>query len=189
MAARERSPSSPSAATPAYASRDLPFALPMPSGGQNPSASALAVTPTVYPVSCLLLVPPYPSYDRESLRDGFGQLPAAELLRDFIDGQPDPSSILSRQLGVPTGTAPDGVTVDPCNRFVYVANGGPGNSGNRSALTRSAEPFRCQAARKRTSACCRSTLRPLLFPPATVPGRWRWMRTVISCTWWTRGPE
>jgi len=27
------------------------------------------------------------------------------------------------QVGIPTGYMPDGVTVDPCNRFVYVSNG------------------------------------------------------------------
>jgi DNA-binding beta-propeller fold protein YncE len=32
-------------------------------------------------------------------------------------------------VGIPTGTNPDGVTVDPCNRFAYVANGGGSNNG------------------------------------------------------------
>jgi 6-phosphogluconolactonase (cycloisomerase 2 family) len=32
--------------------------------------------------------------------------------------------------GIPTGAVPSGVAVDPCNRFVYVANAGPGRSQN-----------------------------------------------------------
>jgi 6-phosphogluconolactonase (cycloisomerase 2 family) len=31
-------------------------------------------------------------------------------------------------VGIATGTVPSGVTVDPCNRFVYVSNGQPNNT-------------------------------------------------------------
>src|SRR6202023_3618594 len=49
--------------------------------------------------------------------------------------------------GIPTGSVPSGVAVDPCNRFVYVANTGPGASQNTvsgyticSAINLAAQP-------------------------------------------------
>jgi DNA-binding beta-propeller fold protein YncE len=42
----------------------------------------------------------------------------------------------SSEPGIPTGSIPSGVAVDPCNRFVYVANAGPGSNQNTvSAFT------------------------------------------------------
>jgi len=102
--------------------------LPMPSGGQNPSASALAVTPTVYPqlfAPCSAFTPP--TSENLYVTDSVNYL----LLNYSISSTGSLTLVPTQStVGVPTGTAPDGVTVDPCNRFVYVANGGPGNSGN-----------------------------------------------------------
>jgi 6-phosphogluconolactonase (cycloisomerase 2 family) len=106
-----------------------PFPLPLPSGGQNPSASALAVTPTIYPT---LYAPcsgfAVPTTENLYVTDVVNYL----VLNYSVSSSgslelTEPSPGVS---GVPTGTAPDGVTVDPCNRFVYVANGGPSNNGN-----------------------------------------------------------
>ena len=61
-----------------------PFLLPPQTGGIIPSASALAVTPTVYPPAFALCSPNVPPTTREPLRNGFGQLPGPELLRLFV---------------------------------------------------------------------------------------------------------
>lgn len=94
-----------------------PFPLPAQTGGTTPSASALAVTPTVYPAAyaiCSGNVPPTSEnlYVTDSVNymvlnypvSSTGTLPAY------------PTSMNA------TGTTPTGVTVDPCNRFVYVSN-------------------------------------------------------------------
>jgi len=94
-----------------------------------PDPLALAVSSTVYPLQygyCSGFTPP--TTENLYVPDSTGYL----LLNYAV------SSTGSLQLqepapgvpGVPTGNTPDGVAVDPCNRFVYVSNGGPGNSGN-----------------------------------------------------------
>jgi DNA-binding beta-propeller fold protein YncE len=118
-----------------------PFVLPV--GGTNlippspctntvtcPSPLALAVTPTVYPPLygyCSGFTPPTTEnlYVPDSTNN--------TLLNYTVDpsaGTLTLVSVLTPTMGVPTGTTPDGVAVDPCNRFAYVGNGGPGNSGN-----------------------------------------------------------
>jgi hypothetical protein len=104
-----------------------PFELPIPEGGQAPSASALAVTPTIYPPAfslCSGSTPPTTenlfvtdSLNYVVLNYSVASSGALTLV------PPTPGTI-----GVATGTVPSGVAVDPCNRFVYVSNGEPNNS-------------------------------------------------------------
>jgi DNA-binding beta-propeller fold protein YncE len=105
-----------------------PFALPAQAGGTTPSASALAVTPTIYPPAyapCSANVPPTTE-----------NLYVTDSLNYFVLNYSVSSSgaltlvPTSSMPGVPTGNIPAGVTVDPCNRFVYVANSGSSTNGN-----------------------------------------------------------
>ena len=116
-----------------------PFALPGEStasggsaaSGSAPSASALAVTPTVRPIQFAPC-------------SGQAPLTAEHLyVTDSVNGvllnyTVSSSGVLSlvpvsiTLPGVTTGTTPSGVAVDACGQFVYVANGG---SNNVSAYT------------------------------------------------------
>jgi DNA-binding beta-propeller fold protein YncE len=100
-----------------------PFPLPPQVGGQPPSPSALAVTPTLYPAAfapCSATTPP--TTENLYVTDSLNYV--------VYNASVSSSGALSfvSQVGVPTGTVPSGVTVDPCNRFVYVSNGQPNNS-------------------------------------------------------------
>jgi 6-phosphogluconolactonase len=113
-----------------------PFALPVEPGGNTPSASALAVTPTVYPVQfsyCSGHTPP--TTENLYVTDSTNYV----LLNYSVDpstGALTPKPISISEPGIPTGSVPSGVAVDPCNRFVFVSNGGPGsNQNNVSAYT------------------------------------------------------
>jgi 6-phosphogluconolactonase (cycloisomerase 2 family) len=113
-----------------------PFALQSPQGGQSPSASALAVSRTVYPqlyAYCSGFTPP-PTEDLY-VTDSINYL----VLNYKVDPSAGTLSLLGVSTTVPgvaTGPVPDGVAVDPCNRFVYVANAGSGNNANSvSAFT------------------------------------------------------
>lgn len=107
-----------------------PFTLPLPAGGQTPSALALAVTPTVVPPLysvCSAFTPAASeslyvtdSVNYELLDYSVNQSTGALTLVPFSTAAP----------GISTGPVPSGVTVDPCNRFAYVANAGPNNTGN-----------------------------------------------------------
>jgi 6-phosphogluconolactonase (cycloisomerase 2 family) len=107
-----------------------PFPLPMPMGGQFPVASAVAVTPTVYPVEfayCSGFTPP--TTENLYVTDAINYL--------ILNFKVDPSAGTLMQVpvspGVPglaTGSVPSGVAVDPCNRFLYVSNTGPGSNAN-----------------------------------------------------------
>jgi 6-phosphogluconolactonase (cycloisomerase 2 family) len=102
-----------------------PFAL-QQIGSQFPSPSALAVTPTVFPTAfaiCAVNVPPTTEnlYVTDSLN------------YEVLNYKVSSTGALTYVSENPTGTVPSGVTVDPCNRFVYVANGVPDN--NVSAFT------------------------------------------------------
>ena len=103
-----------------------PFLLPAKTGGTIPSASALAVTPTVYPPSfaiCSANVPP--TTENLYVTDSVNYL----VLNYSVSSAGALTLVpTSSTPGVPTGTVPSGVTVDPCNRFVYVSNGQPNNS-------------------------------------------------------------
>jgi 6-phosphogluconolactonase (cycloisomerase 2 family) len=103
-----------------------PFILPAQVGGTTPSPSALAVTPTVYPPAfaiCSANVPPTTEnlYVTDSVN--YVILNYSVASTGVLTLVPTSST-----LGLPTGTVPSGVTVDPCNRFVYVSNGVPNNS-------------------------------------------------------------
>jgi 6-phosphogluconolactonase (cycloisomerase 2 family) len=107
-----------------------PFALPVQLGGQTPSASALAVTPTFYPelyAYCSGFTPP--TTENLYVTDSINNM----LLNYKVD--PSAGTLILQEVstsvpGVPTGSIPSGVAVDPCNRFVYVSNAGPGSSPN-----------------------------------------------------------
>jgi|HubBroStandDraft_6_1064221.scaffolds.fasta_scaffold00146_22 DNA-binding beta-propeller fold protein YncE len=104
-----------------------PFVLPSQLGGQTPSASALAVTPTIYPA-------------QYAYCSGFANPTTEDLyVTDSVNYvvlnySVDPSSGTLTLVptvtttGVATGSVPSGVAVDPCNRFAYVANAGVDNT-------------------------------------------------------------
>jgi 6-phosphogluconolactonase (cycloisomerase 2 family) len=107
-----------------------PFPLPAEPGGSTPSASALAVTPTVYPVQY--------SYCSGHAAPATENLYVADstnyvLLNYSVDPSAGTLTLLpysTSTSGIPTGSVPSGVAVDPCNRFAYVANAGPGSTQN-----------------------------------------------------------
>ena len=109
-----------------------PFVLPVNGVNVNPPAPctiqiacssplALAVTPTVYApryAYCSGIAPPTTEnlYVPDSINNillNYSVSPSGTLTLNETDNQ----------VGIPTGYMPDGVTVDPCNRFVYVSNG------------------------------------------------------------------
>jgi 6-phosphogluconolactonase len=104
-----------------------PFSLPVPSGGQSPDASALAVTRTVYPG----LYAPCSGFTPPTTENLYVTDEVNYLLVNFLVSSAGNLTLVPTQttVGIPTGTNPDGVTVDPCNRFAYVANGGGSNNG------------------------------------------------------------
>jgi DNA-binding beta-propeller fold protein YncE len=92
-----------------------PFPLQAQLPGTIPSASALAVTPTVYPPAfaiCSANVPP--TTENLYVTDSVNY----EVLNYSVSS----TGALSFVSQNATGTVPSGVTVDPCNRFVYVSN-------------------------------------------------------------------
>jgi 6-phosphogluconolactonase (cycloisomerase 2 family) len=99
-----------------------PFMLPVEPGGNTPSASALAVTPTVYPVQysyCSGHTPP--TTENLYVTDSSNYV----LLNYSVDQTAGTLTLLPYSVtlpGIPTDQVPSGVAVDPCNRFVYVAN-------------------------------------------------------------------
>ncbi|MGB8987017.1 MAG: beta-propeller fold lactonase family protein [Candidatus Sulfotelmatobacter sp.] len=98
-----------------------PFVLPAEPGGTTPNPSALAITPTVYPVAysfCSGSVPPTTEnlYVTDSLN--YKLINYSVSSSGALQVVPTASAAPS----VPTGTTPSGVTVDPCNRFAYVSN-------------------------------------------------------------------
>jgi 6-phosphogluconolactonase len=99
-----------------------PFGLPPGPRNQPPSASALAVTSTVLPPAyaiCSGNVAPTSEY-----------LYVTDNLNYVVDlATVSSAGALSWNVSQPvTGTSPAGVTVDPCNRFVYVSNSQPSNT-------------------------------------------------------------
>ncbi len=103
-----------------------PFLLPLQTGGTTPSASALAVTPTVYPAAFSLCSGNVaPTTENLYVTDSVNY----ELL-NYSVGSSGALTLVptSSTPGVLTGSVPSGVTVDPCNRFAYVSNGEPNNS-------------------------------------------------------------
>lgn len=95
--------------------------LPSQPGGQPPNAAALAVTPTVYPSQfayCAGVTPP--TTENLYVADSTNYV----LLNYSVSssGALTLVSYTSTFTGIPTGTNPNGVAVDPCNRFAYVSN-------------------------------------------------------------------
>jgi len=104
-----------------------PFPLPAQTGGSTPSASALALTPTVFPAQfapCSGVAAPATQnlYVTDSIDN---------VVLNYSVSSTGALSLVPTA-AVPTGTLPSGVVVDACNRFVYVANT---NSNNVSAYT------------------------------------------------------
>jgi 6-phosphogluconolactonase (cycloisomerase 2 family) len=113
-----------------------PFSLPVEPGGSTPNATALAVTRTAYPIqysACSGHTPP--TTENLYVTDSVNYV----LLNYSVDpsaGTLTLSPYSTSSPGIPTGSVPSGVAVDPCNRFVYVSNEGPGsNQDNVSAYT------------------------------------------------------
>lgn len=116
-----------------------PFFVPTVAGGTNPNIIALAPTPTVFPVlntatgslnaTCSQQVVPTTQYlyvadaANNTVWDFEVDTSSGALGAPGSDGSPP---------GAPTASVPSGVAVDPCNRFVYVANQ---NSNNVSGYT------------------------------------------------------
>src|SRR5271170_4027291 len=109
-----------------------PFVLPVNGANVNPPAPctiqvgcssplALAVTPTIYApryAYCSGIVPP--TTENLYVPDSINNI----LLNYSVSSSGTLSLVQTdNQVGIPTGYMPDGVAVDPCNRFVYVANG------------------------------------------------------------------
>lgn len=104
-----------------------PFAVPQAIGGPAPSPLSLAVTHTVFPVAgtpavCASQIAPTAEY--LYVADSAGN--------DAVGFAVDSSGALTLipstvGVGFATGTTPSGITVDPCNRFVFVANQGSNN--------------------------------------------------------------
>ena len=106
-----------------------PFALASEPGGTTPSASALAVSPTVYPPAysvCSGNTPP--TTENLYVTDSTNYYVVNYSVGSSGTLTPQRASPIPGPAGYSTGTNPTGVTVDPCNRFVYVANGQPSNS-------------------------------------------------------------
>jgi 6-phosphogluconolactonase (cycloisomerase 2 family) len=124
-----------------------PFPLPTEARGQSPIASALAVTPTVFPVlgtldtPCAAFTPP--ATENLYVTDSANYAVVNYSVSSSGALTLVPSTTLAP--GIATGTVPSGVTVDPCNRFVFVSNQSPNN--NVSAYTIcSAVSAQCQHA-------------------------------------------
>lgn len=104
----------------------LPTSLPPQPGGQPPSASALAVTATAYPTQFAACSGhTAPTTENLYVTDSVNYV----LLNYSVSSSGSLTLVpTGTTTGVPTGTVPSGVTVDPCDRFVYVSNASPNNS-------------------------------------------------------------
>jgi 6-phosphogluconolactonase (cycloisomerase 2 family) len=99
-----------------------PFAVPVTQGGAGANLVAVAVTPTSFPSAnavCSKQTPPTTEY-----------LYAADASTNQVwefqvntsSGTLGPPAPSTSVVGFAAGSLPSGVAVDPCNRFVYVAN-------------------------------------------------------------------
>ena len=108
-----------------------PTALPAQPGAQGaPIASALAVTPTVYPSQfafCSAATPPTTEYLYVTDSVNYVVLNYSISSSGGLTLVPF-STTSGSPSGAPTGTVPSGIAVDPCNRFAYVSNASPNNS-------------------------------------------------------------
>ena len=134
-----------------------PFPLPLPAqGGATPSASALAVSPTLYPPAysvCSANTPPTTEnlYVTDSLND---------IVLNYSVSSTGALTFGATGFGrksVATGTIPSGVTVDPCNRFVYVSN----ERDNSVSAYTVCNVVICPLVPRQISACSRPWVRHL----------------------------
>jgi 6-phosphogluconolactonase (cycloisomerase 2 family) len=98
-----------------------PIALPIQPGGQPADPSALAVTPTGFPT----LYAPCSGHVPPTTEDLYVTDFVNNIVLNYTVSSTGFIALVNTggsTLGVPTGTRPNGVTVDPCNRFVYVGN-------------------------------------------------------------------
>ena len=109
-----------------------PFVLPVNGVNVNPpepctnqvacsSPLALAVTPTIYaPLYAYCSGTTPPTTENLYVPDSINNI----LLNYSVSSSGTLTLVQTDNgVGIPTGYMPDGVTVDPCNRFVYVSNG------------------------------------------------------------------
>jgi 6-phosphogluconolactonase (cycloisomerase 2 family) len=122
-----------------------PTVLPVQPGGQTPSASALAVTRTVYPSQyayCTGVTPP--TTENLYVADSVNYV----LLNYSISSSGALTLIPynTTATGIPTGSVPSGVAVDPCNRFVYVSNAEPNNTVSAYTICYAVSVVSCPVA-------------------------------------------
>lgn len=113
-----------------------PFTLPVEPGGSTASASAMAVSRTAYPEQYSYCSGhTAPTTENLYVTDSVNYT----LLNYSVDPSAGTLTLMpysNSTPGIPTGSVPSGVAVDPCNRFAYVANAGPGSNQNTvSAFT------------------------------------------------------
>jgi 6-phosphogluconolactonase len=103
-----------------------PTSLPAQPGGRTPSASALAVTPTIYPIQ----FSPCSGFTAPATENLYVADIVNYVLLNYSVSSTGSLTLVptATTTGVPTGTVPSGVAVDPCNRFVYVSDAIPNNS-------------------------------------------------------------
>jgi 6-phosphogluconolactonase len=103
-----------------------PTSLPPQPGGQLPNASSLAVTATVFPIqfaSCS-------GFNAPTTENLYVADAVNYVLLNYSVSSTGTLTLVptTTTTGIPTGTVPSGVAVDPCNRFVYVSDAIPNNS-------------------------------------------------------------
>lgn len=150
-----------------------PFGLPAPSTvgsgtiGSAANASALAVTRTAYPTqysACSLNTPPTTEnlYVTDSVND--------VLLNYSVNtstGALTPVLLLDGESGIAAGGAPSGVAVDPCNRFVFVANATSNSVSAYTICNAISIPTNCQYADFSLQTVTGS---PFAISPGDAPG-------------------
>jgi 6-phosphogluconolactonase len=111
-----------------------PFTVPVSCNVPANNLTTLAASPTVFPVPvngvvnavCSNTPPPTAEYLYVTDSTQLGQV--WEFSVDTSTGQLGVPGNYGAVPSFPTGSVPSGVTVDPCNRFVYVSNQGTSNT-------------------------------------------------------------
>ena len=98
-----------------------PFTLPVQSTA-TASASAVAVTPTVYPNEYAVCAQQAAPTSENLYVTDSANYTVLNYSVNLSSGVLSLVPVSSTVMGVSTGTVPAGVAVDPCNRFLYVAN-------------------------------------------------------------------
>jgi 6-phosphogluconolactonase len=112
--------------------------LPAQPGGQAPSASALAVTSTVFPIQFA----PCSGFTAPTTENLYVADSVNYVLLNYSVSSTGSLTLVptAATTAVPTGTVPSGVAVDPCNRFVYVSNAIPNNSVSAYTICNAVSP-------------------------------------------------